>query len=64
MNNMEALGLFMGWCNYHADDPEVSEMKFQKGISIIMNSDEDRFDDCKNVKDVLQEIDWASMEDF
>ena len=53
MNNMQALGYVMDYCNRNLGNPEITQEKFNKWKNDILCSPEGRFTDCANATAVI-----------
>ena len=61
MSILEALGLFINYCNRNLGrDPRITNRTFEDGCERIKRSAGNRFYHCRTVNDVLEEIDFPN----
>ncbi len=58
MNNLNALGFFIDYCNRNAWQENITRDRFQRGIQEILHSPEGRFENCRCAQDILRELGW------
>ena len=59
MNNLNAVGHFMIYCNEHMGmDEYVTQERFQAGIKLILDLPDECFYECQSTADVLRVINW------
>ena len=63
MTKLEALNEFMGYCDRFLGELNIDRNSFNQMNLMILNSSDQRFENCINVKDVIRELgfDWMLL---
>lgn len=62
MNNLNAVGHFMNYCNGHMGlDEYVTQERFEAGIKLILGMPDECFFECRCAGDVLRVINWPDI---